>query len=345
MSAPTMDAPTGRRVTPTGRLILPATADRLDWLEARRRGIGSSDMAAILGLSKYGNELTVYYDKRGILPLESDDSEPAYWGRANEGSVADRWTMANRTVVRRVGLIANIERPWQMTTLDRRVLECPLPAHDREKCAVEVKCRDKMKAPMWRKGVPDDVLAQTLHQIDVCGFDHLHVALCIGGNDYRQFTVHRSEHEQLLLDLRAAGEDLWNHVLAEQPPILTGEEDPGPLLDLYRRLHPNREGLIHMDRDFDTQGAMYDYIAAAQREADAKKAKEQAKAVLIGALGSNQAAYAGDKLFFSMEPTAREHCDVKKLAEHYPEAYAVCVEDRASDRLNIPAAVRKEYTR
>ena len=43
----------GRRVTPTGRLILPATADRADWLTARRSGIGSSDVPAILGLVDY----------------------------------------------------------------------------------------------------------------------------------------------------------------------------------------------------------------------------------------------------------------------------------------------------
>lgn len=340
-----MDAPlTGRRVTPTGRLILPATADRLVWLEARRRGIGSSDLAAILGLSKYGNELTVYHDKRGTLPLETDDSEPAYWGRANEGNVADRWTMANRTVTRRVGLIANVDRPWQMCTLDRRVLQCPLPAHEAEKCALEIKCRSAFKAPMWRKGVPDDVLAQVLWQMDCCGFDHLHVGLLIGGNDYRQFVVYRSEHEQLVLDLRAAAEDLWNGIVAGRPPVLTGDEEPGPLLDLYRRLHPDREGLIHLDRDGDALDAMYDYIAAATAEGASKKAKEKAKAALIGALGPNAAAYAGNKPFFSLEPTSKEWCDIKKLAEHYPEAYAACVEDRPSDRLTIPAPIRKEYS-
>lgn len=343
MSAPTVDAVQGRRVTPSGRLVLPADAGRLDWLAARRGGIGSSDMAAILGLSKYGNELTVYHDKRGTLALEGDDSEPAYWGRAIEDKVADRWTASNRSITRRVGLIANVERPWQMCTLDRRVLECPLPAHERERCALEIKCRTTFKAPQWRKGVPDDVLAQVLHQIDVTGFEHLHVGLLLGGNDYRQFTVHRAEHEQLVLDLRAAAEDLWLHVQNGRPPALTGEEDPGPLLDLYRRLHPDREGLVHLDRDVEAQDAMHDYLAAAAAERDAKKAKDRAKAALLGALGPNQAAYAGDRLFFSMEPSSREWCDIKKLAEHYPDAYAACVEDRPSDRLTIPNAVRREY--
>jgi putative phage-type endonuclease len=337
-------AQTGRRITPTGRLILPATAARAAWLEARRSGIGSSDMAAILGLSKYGNELTVFHDKRGNLPLESDDSEPALWGRSLEDNVAREWTRRNRSVTRRVGLVANVDRPWQMCTLDRRVVECPLPERGHEKCALEIKCRSAFKAPMWRKGTPDDVMAQVIHQGDATGYDHLHVAVLVGGNDYRQFTIHMSEHQQLRLDLRAAAEDLWvNHVLANRPPVLNGSEDPGPLLDLYQRLHPDREGAVRLDRDTDAQDALHEYVTAAAAERDAKRAKEVAKAKLIGALGDARVALAGDRLLYSMEPRSKQWTDVRRLAEEYPEAYAECVEDRGHDQLTIPTMTRKEY--
>ena len=200
----------GRRVTPTGRLILPADADRAAWLTARRSGIGSSDIAAILGISRYGNALSVYHDKTGGLPLESDDSEPALWGRAFEETVAREWARRNRSVVQRVGLLANVEHPHEMCTLDRRVLECPL-ADGREKCAVEIKCRDKMKASQFRAGVADDVLVQTLWQAIVCGFDHVHAAVLIGGNDYRQYVIRVRDHAQLVEDLRVVarnGQDL-----------------------------------------------------------------------------------------------------------------------------------------
>jgi putative phage-type endonuclease len=339
-------APAGRRVTPTGRLILPASVidnNRDTWLTARRAGLGSSDIAAILGLSRYGTAQTVYHDKRGKLPLETDDSEPAYWGRANEEKVARRWAADNRSVIQKVGLIANEARPWQMCTLDRRVLECPLSLGTREKCALEVKCRDKMKAPMWRKGCPDDVLAQTLHQIDVCGFDHLHVAVLIGGNDYRRFTVYRHEHEDVIADLRAAGQQLWDRVVTGSPPPLTGAEEPGPMLDLYEQLHPDRSGVVHIDRDGDAQDALADYLEAAAAESAAKKAKDRAKAVLVGALGDADTAVMGDRLAFSYDETAREHVDRARLREEFPDAYEACVEDRTSRRLNIPKRVREEH--
>ncbi|MFC5144236.1 YqaJ viral recombinase family protein [Streptomyces aureoversilis] len=332
----------GRRVTPTGRLVLPADADRELWLQARRSGIGSSDIAAILGISRYGNALSVYHDKTGGLPLETDDSEPALWGRIDEEGIAREWARRNRSVVRRVGLVANTDRPWQMCTLDRRVLECPL-ADGREKCAVEIKCRDKMKAGQFRKGVADDVLVQTLWQADVCGYDHIHVAVRLGGNDYRQFVVRVADHAELIADLREAGAHAWRQITERRPPVLAADADPDVLLDLYEQLHPDRGGEpVAIDRDGDALDALSEYIEAAAAESAAKKRKNQAKAQLIAVLGDADLALLGGRTAYSYDESLREHCDVRQLAERFPEAYAACVEDRVSRRLNIPKSVREE---
>lgn len=335
----------GRRVTPTGRLILSADADREAWLTARRGGIGSSDMAAILGISRYGNALSVYHDKTGGLPLESDDSEPALWGRAIEETVAREWARRNRSTVRRVGLVANTERPWQMCTLDRRVLQCPISATTRERCAVEIKCRSAFKAPQWRTGCPDDVLAQVLHQIDVCGYAHLHVGVLIGGNDYRQFTVYRAEHEQLIADLRTAGALAWQQITDRRPPVLPADADPDVLLDLYEQLHPTRDGAeVHIDRDGDAQDALADYLDAGADERQAAARKKTAKAALVGALGNASTAYLGGHIAFEYAEQSKEYCDTARLRDAFPDAYAACVEDRSFRRISIPNSVREAHT-
>ncbi|MFE3578766.1 YqaJ viral recombinase family protein [Streptomyces vinaceus] len=332
----------GRRVTPTGRLILPADADRADWLTARRSGIGSSDIAAVLGISKYGNALSVYHDKTGGLPLEGDDSEPALWGRIDEEGIAREWARRNRSVVRRVGLVANVDRPWQMCTLDRRVLECPL-ADGREKCAVEVKCRDKMKAGQFRKGVADDVLVQTLWQADVCGFDHIHAAVRLGGNELRQYVVRVADHAQLVTDLRTAGALAWQQITDRRPPVLADDADPDVLLDLYERLHPERAGVVDITRDIDTQDAVADYLDAHNDLAAAEKRKKAAKARILAGLGGAEAATVLDRVHVSMDERSKEWADVKRLAERWPEAYADCVEDRPYRQINIPRTVREEH--
>ncbi|OPC83053.1 hypothetical protein B4N89_20805 [Embleya scabrispora] len=334
----------GRRVTPTARLITPADADHDVWLTARRGGIGSSDIAAVLGLSKYGNALSVYHDKRGSLPLEGDDSEPALWGRAIEDTVAREWCRRNRSFGRRVGLVAHTERPWQRCTLDRRIVECPLSA-EREACALEIKCRSAFKAGQWRAGIPDDVLAQVLWQADVTGFDHVHAACLIGGNDYRQFVIRVADYEATIDDLRAAGAHLWEQIQAGRPPVLDRDADPDPLIDLYRRLHPDRQGLVRIDRDGDAQNALGDYCEAAADESAAKKAKKQAHARLLGHLGGAYMAVLGDKPAYSIEQSSKSTPDLARLREEFPEAYAACVVEKTHDRLSIPDAVRKEYAR
>lgn len=332
----------GRRVTPTGRLILSADADRANWLNARRLGLGSSDLAAILGISRYGNALSVYHDKTGGLPLESDDSEPALWGRLMEETVAREWARRNRSVVRRVGLVANIDRPWQMCTLDRRVLECPL-ADGREKCAVEIKCRDRMKADQWRTGVPDDVLAQTLWQADVCGYDHMHVACLIGGNDYRQYVVRTADHAELVADLRTAGARAWEQITTRRPPVLAHDADPDVLLDLYERLHPDRSGALDITRDVDTQDAVSDYLDAHNDVVAAETRKKAAKARILAGLGGAEEATVLDRVHVSLDERSKQWTDLQRLAERWPEAYADCVEDRTYRQINIPRTVREEH--
>lgn len=57
-------------------LVLVETADlpRDDWLNYRRRGIGGSDVAAIMGVSPFRTARDIYYDKRNIAAVEPDDS-------------------------------------------------------------------------------------------------------------------------------------------------------------------------------------------------------------------------------------------------------------------------------
>ncbi|WP_432182085.1 YqaJ viral recombinase family protein [Streptomyces sp. NBC_00063] len=332
----------GRRVTPTGRLILSADADRANWLLARREGIGSSDVAAILGISRYSNALSVWHDKTGGLPLETDDSEPALWGRIDEEGIAREWARRNRSVVRRVGLVANVDRPWQMCTLDRRVLECPL-ADGPQKCAVEIKCRDKMKAGQFRRGVADDVLVQTLWQADVCGFDHIHAAVRLGGNDYRQFVVRVADHAELIADLREAGARAWQQIVERRPPVLTADADPDVLLDLYERLHPDRSGSVDLSRDIDTQDAVADYLDAHNDETEAKRRKKSAKARILAGLGDAEEGLVLDRVHVALDERSKQWTDTARLAERWPDAYADCVEDRTYRQISIPRAVREEH--
>ncbi|MFF7880946.1 YqaJ viral recombinase family protein [Streptomyces sp. NPDC020794] len=334
----------GQKVTPTGLLLLDHTAPRDVWLNARRRGLGSSDLPAVMNLSGFKTPLHVFHDKRGRLPHDDEFSEAAHFGILFEDPLARDWARRNRTVVEPVGIIANDTDPWQMCTLDRLCTECPLDRSVRSLCALEVKTRNAFVAKLWNQGPPDDVLAQVLWQILVTGLDHIHVVCLIGGQDYRQYTVRRDEHIKLVAYINAEAGRLWHdHIVPGRAPAPSGEEPPDALIDLYARLHPDRSGVAVLDRDGEALAAMSEYVEAVALERRGKDQKAAAKAKLLAALGGAQAAVVQDRPFFSIEQSEKKTPDLARLAEEFPEAYRACVEDKAHDRIAIPKYVREEY--
>jgi putative phage-type endonuclease len=347
-----MTAPAPPRAILPYRLVLPASADRADWLAARRKGIGSSDIPQVLGVSEWGSPQHVYYDKRGELPERDDIGEPALWGQLLEETVAREWARRNRAVIRRVGLIARKDPGMghHMCTLDRLAMECPLNRGERERCAVEVKMRNAWVAGKWKRGVPDDVLAQGLWQIHVTGFDHIHVAVLIGGNDFRQFVVRRDEHRELIGNLVTVADKLWRDIALGHCPPLAGVEPVEAMLDLYDTLHPDRAGEANLDEypalSVQAINALLEYETARLEAKAAKGAQGHAKVALIEMLGSNTVAILNGEPAYELRDVTRRTPDLERLAERYPEAYAACVEDKSGRQLSIARQHRlKELAR
>ena len=60
-------------------------AFRAAWLAGRKSGLGGSDAAAVLGLSKWRTAVDVYMDKLSD-GHEQEQSDPMYWGRCLSSS-------------------------------------------------------------------------------------------------------------------------------------------------------------------------------------------------------------------------------------------------------------------
>jgi putative phage-type endonuclease len=324
---------TGRRVTPTAVRVLPFDADRDAWLAARRQGIGASDVPAILGVSDYTTAVHVYHDKRGDLVDAA--GEAALWGTLLEAPVADEWKRRQRSVIQRVGLVAHIREPWALTTLDRQVLECPMDRTVRTRCALEVKCRSAFKAYRWHADVPDDVLAQAVWQMYVTGYDHIHVAVLIGGNELKLATVFRDgEIEQYVLGAVRAFRD--NHLIPGVEPDwdLSKAER---LIEMDTLMHAERTGEIGLpDAD-----AVLEYVQRSKAKSAAEKALKESAATLRRLAGGKELVTFGGELAYRYTTTTRSSCDFERLKEQFPGAYQACVSETKSPRLNVSAAFKK----
>lgn len=330
-----------RLVTPTGVLVLPASAGRDQWLKARRERICSSDVAAIVGVSPHGTALRVWYDKNGLMP-EQDQSEPMLWGSLHEETIAREWARRNKAVIQRVGLIQRANDVWMGATLDRAVRECPLDAGRTLRCFLECKHRDKMTTSRWTAGCPDDVHAQVAWALAVTGFEHAHVAVLLGGNDYRQFTIRRDP--QLGTDLiRAAAK--FRETLSsfdEAQARLTYGTDPDEQVAIDNQLHPDRSGLVELagSNAIQAHNMLVSYQEALAEANNAEQRKKAAKAALVGLLGASTGAKIDNNLYYTYEPVTRRSTDLEKLLEHYPAAYRDCVTATRSPSLQLKAPAK-----
>lgn len=110
--------PTNPWATPTATLVLPAGAPREEWLAARRKGIGGSDIPLLMGVSAYSSEYELWLKKTG----RSEDTLPnaaMQRGHWLEGPVVDYFAQQTDLSVRRCGLLAHKEHPVYQVTPDR----------------------------------------------------------------------------------------------------------------------------------------------------------------------------------------------------------------------------------
>jgi putative phage-type endonuclease len=317
--------------------VLRADAPREQWLARRRDGIGSSDIAKIVGVADRQQAVHVWHDKMGT-PLDDDAGEPALWGTLFEDTIAREWCRRNRSVIRRVGLVSTLGMPWMMCTLDRLVQECPLdePGDRRSRCALEVKMRSAFKSHRWHRSVPDDVLAQTSWQRRVTGLDHIHVAVLLGGNELRQTVVRRDDEIEAYLVTE--GESFWyDNVRAGVEPEWDYTNHPEDLIDLDAKMHGERVGEL----DLDGIGEVLEYAQLSAAAGEAERARKAAAARLARiANGARWLKFSGE-LAFEYAPRSKARVDLEQLAEKYPQAYAACVTDTEFYSVQLAKQYRK----
>lgn len=223
-------APAAPLVTPTGVVVAPPGLGREQWLTLRRRGVGGSEVAAILGMSKYTSPTEVYLDKVGELPLDRPLdpilAEAAFWGHEHEPTVARVFSARTGLgVVEGPGTLAHIERRWMLANVDRYVLAEGASAPS---SLLEIKTRSAFQLDEWLLGVPDGPALQTHWYLAVTGYEHAHVAALLGGN---RLLIHRVERDEALVEhlVEIVGR-FWQGVLDRVPPPIDGSEATESLL-------------------------------------------------------------------------------------------------------------------
>lgn len=304
---------------------------RAEWLAKRRQGIGSSDIAGIIGVSPYASPLSLYHVKRGDLP-EDDDRERFRMGRLLEDVIAG--LHAERHPEHRIttcGMYAHADWPWQLATPDRLLL--PIEGHP-PVALLEA----KTDAQGWLWGddgthdVPEYVRAQVTWQMDVLGVPRAWVGLLDGSFEYREYVV---PYDAVYAKaLRNAGEEFWRSVQDGQPPSIDGH---GATTATLKALHPEVENrAVELDEDLAS-----DYRTAVQDAREAEAAKDEATNRVLAVIGSARKASRDGHTVATRSVYEQRYPDLERLRAEHPDLLAQYKTTRTVRKL-LPARARKD---
>ncbi len=191
---------------------------REEWLAERRRSIGGSDAAVILGLNPYNSPYALWAEKTGkVIPEDISDKEAVRLGNDLEQYVAERWMEATGKKVHRENyILRNDEYPFAHANPDRIVVG--------EKAGLECKTTSSWeRAARLRNGeVPEDWYCQCVHYMMVTGAERWYLGVLVFGVGFFEFTIERNESE--IQALAGAEGHFWVGVTSDIPPELDGAE-------------------------------------------------------------------------------------------------------------------------
>jgi len=191
-------------------------ATEADWLAARASGIGASDVAAALGLSKWKTPYTLWAELSGLLPRTMAETIAMRTGKDLEPIIADRYAEQTGRKVENWGrytILRSIEHPFLFATLDRHQVD---PVRGRG--ALELKATGF--SPDWLNEPPEGYQAQLQAQLVVAGYSWGTLAVMPWGQPVEHWDMERNADFCALMVERLT--QFWQRVKDGNPPATDG---------------------------------------------------------------------------------------------------------------------------
>ena len=180
-----------------------------DWLHFRTRGLGASDIGAVLGFSDYCSPMQKFDEKISLIPKPKFENLAMFLGKRAENLNAEMWEFWDGSVegmmknfyagtkVRRCRRInAYIQNPkydWLFVSLDRIINKHSNVGEG----ALELKNLSSYEAEKWENGIPTTYLLQVQTQCLVAGFEYGELAI---KQDDRSYNVYPFEKNHAICE-------------------------------------------------------------------------------------------------------------------------------------------------
>lgn len=281
-----------------------------NFLTQRKKGIGGSDIAAILGVSKFKTALDVYLSKTTDQPEQK--GEHLYWGHALENPIIDRFIRdTGALVIRQPEMRRHPDYEWAIANADALITN-----GDTIKAILEIKTSSAFKSREWGADDTDEVPIEYIAQVQwymwIYDVQEAYLAALIGGNQYRQYHIQRDD--ELIAMLAEKAQAFWqNHVIPRIPP------EPQDGADA-QKLYPHDNGDT-AEADSDTLTA---YAELRELKAQEKELKAQIAAredLLKIKIGNYSAMQTNGNTLFTWKAQSSRRFDSKAFQAAHPDLY------------------------
>jgi len=183
-------------------------------------GIGASEIAAIAGLNPYASPWDVWLKKTGQVP-DVEQNAPMEWGHRLEPAIRQKYCDETNELVHVPGeSLFSKEFPWARATPDGVAVDDK--GFPNWKHLLQCKNVGTWVEKAWSDAPPVYVQLQEAWEMMVTGLPRADVAVLIGGNDFRIYTVHRDQ--KVIDDLLTIASDFWKKVETRTPPPVDESE-------------------------------------------------------------------------------------------------------------------------
>lgn len=166
----------------------------------RMNGIGGSDIPVILGLSNYKTPYQLYLEKCGFIKDDMKEDNVRYWGHKLESVIIEEFSKRNNIKVYQSSIdsdpVIYPEFPFLRGNIDGWIGEW--------QSVLEVKTSCQFLSNRWGESGSDTIPLSYLSQVAFYRMlasvgmyggssDKAHIAVLIGGNDYREYIYNKDE--------------------------------------------------------------------------------------------------------------------------------------------------------
>lgn len=251
---------------------------REEWLELRKKYIGGSDAASVVGLNDYQSPYALWAEKRGIQPPFAGNLRTRI-GTEMEPVIAKLFEEETGKKVQNCNFsLINDSFPWAVADVDRMVIG--------EDAILEIKSTSALNLKHYKNGdYPARFYVQVMHYLAVTGKQKAYLAVLIGNSDFRIFEIERDEDE--ISALMEAEKQFYGY-------MQSGEEPPANAVDVesIKLAHPTSNGTsIEL---FGQQNIMREYLELKARIAALEKEADGIAAVLKQDMGDAEKGTDGE---------------------------------------------------